>query len=104
MQWIWMQCGKVCATEEGKTPQRLCGGGWRNAVYANQAVLHAEELALLGLGGAATPLPPSPLSKRAGGGGGGGGGGRGAVASRETKVRAGERRRRAHNDEYARLQ
>lgn len=42
------QCGKVCATEEGKLPPRLCGGGWRNAVYANPATLLPSELLLLG--------------------------------------------------------
>jgi glycosyltransferase involved in cell wall biosynthesis len=33
------ECGNVCATEEGKVPPRLCGMNWRNAMYANPAVL-----------------------------------------------------------------
>ena len=28
------KCGRVCPTEEGKTPVRLCGSSWRNAVYS----------------------------------------------------------------------
>lgn len=28
-------CGTVCPTEEGKLPARLCGGGWRNALFEN---------------------------------------------------------------------
>jgi hypothetical protein len=49
------QCGRVCAGEEGKLPARLCGGGWRNAVYANPATLLADERR-----GQGTPPPPPP--------------------------------------------
>lgn len=38
-----VQCGRVCPAEEGKLPPRLCGGSWRNAVYANPLVLNPEE-------------------------------------------------------------
>ena len=43
------QCGRVCVGEEGKTPPRLCGGGWRNAVYASP--LGASETAGWRVGG-----------------------------------------------------
>jgi hypothetical protein len=28
------RCGHTCPGEEGKSPLRWCGGGWRNAIYA----------------------------------------------------------------------
>ena len=43
------QCGRICVGEEGKTPPRLCGGGWRNAVYASP--LGASETAGWRVGG-----------------------------------------------------
>ena len=52
------QCGRVCATEEGKLPPRLCGGVWRNAFYSNPAVLMPEELHMLN---AAPPPPPKSI-------------------------------------------
>ena len=33
------KCGRVCPGEGGKLPARLCGGGWRNAVFAQSGDL-----------------------------------------------------------------
>ena len=57
------QCGRVCALEAGKQPERLCGASWRNAVYTNPSVLSPEDIQSLGApapaSGSAVQQPPA---------------------------------------------
>ena len=55
------KCGQVCPAEEGKEPPRLCGAGWRNAVYAESRAAAASAELLL----PPPPPPPPPPSRRA---------------------------------------